>query len=151
LAPHDAYFEIVGVVSDFSNSGSLSAPILPEAFFPYTFASFGGRSLIVRTSNDPGFFADTIRRFLNEVDPNPILSHPSTLDVYLHEHDYLRPRFRLVSFGTCAAIGLTLALIGLFGVMSTPLRCKHRSSVYAWRWERTLATSSCWCFARDFC
>jgi putative ABC transport system permease protein len=118
LAPHDAYFEIVGVVSDFSNSGSLSEPILPEAFFPYTLASFGGRSLIVRTSNDPGFFADTIRRVLNEVDSNPILSHSSTLDVYLHEHDYLRPRFRPISFGTCAAIGLTLALIGLFGVMS---------------------------------
>ena len=117
LAPHDAYYEIVGVVSDFRNFG-LGEPIRPEAFLPYTFASFGGRSLIVRTTNDPGFFVDTVRRVLGEVDPNPILSHPSTLDVYLHEHDYLRPRFRLISFGTCAAIGLTLALIGLFGVMS---------------------------------
>jgi predicted permease len=117
VAPRDAYFEIVGVVSDFKNFG-LGEPIRPEAFFPYTFTGFGDRSLIVRTANDPGFFADTIRRVLNEVDSGPILSHPSTLDVYLHEHDYLRPRFRLISFGTCAAIGLTLALIGLFGVMS---------------------------------
>ncbi len=117
VAPHDAYFEIVGVVSDFRNFG-LGEPIQPEAFFPYTFSSFGDRSLIVRTAHDPGFFADTIRRVLGEVGPNPILSHPSTLDVFLHEHDYLKPRFRLISFGTCAAIGLTLALIGLFGVMS---------------------------------
>jgi predicted permease len=117
LTPHDSYFEIVGVVSDFRNFG-LGQPIEPEAFFPYTFTSFGDRSLIVRTANDPGFFADTIRRVLGEIDPNPILSHSSTLDFFLHEHDYLRPRFRMISFGTCAAIGLGLALIGLFGVMS---------------------------------
>jgi putative ABC transport system permease protein len=115
--PHDAYFEIIGVVSDFRNF-RLEGPVRPEAFFPYTFTSFGDRSLIVRTANDPGFFADTIRRVLYDVDPNPILSKPSSLDVYPHDHDYLRPRFRLVSFGTCAGIGLTLALIGLFGVMS---------------------------------
>jgi len=60
VAPRDAYFEIVGVVSDFRNFG-LSEEIQPEAFFPYTFSSFGDRSLIVRTANDPGFFADTIR------------------------------------------------------------------------------------------
>jgi putative ABC transport system permease protein len=117
VAPHDTYFEIIGVVSDFSNSG-LGEPVEPEAFFPYTFSSFGDRSLIVRTANDPGFFADTIRRAMAESDSNPILARPSTMDAFLHDHDYLRPRFRLVSFGTCAGIGLTLALIGLFGVMS---------------------------------
>jgi putative ABC transport system permease protein len=117
VAPHDLYFEIIGVVSDFSNSG-LGEPVDPEAFFPYTFSSFGDRSLIVRTANDPGFFADTIRRAMAEIDPNPILAHPSTLEAFLHDDDYLRPRFRLVSFGTCAGIGLTLALIGLFGVTS---------------------------------
>jgi predicted permease len=117
VAPHDVYFEIVGVVSDFSNYG-LQGDIQPEVFFPYTFASFGDRSLIVRTTNDPGFFADTIRRAMAEIDPNPILTHLGTMDTFLHDHDYLQPRFRLVSFGTCAGIGLTLALIGLFGVMS---------------------------------
>lgn len=30
----------------------------------------------------------------------------------------MKPKFRLISFGACAAIGLGLALIGLFGVMS---------------------------------
>ena len=30
----------------------------------------------------------------------------------------MKPKFRLISFGTCAGIGLGLALIGLFGVMS---------------------------------
>ena len=115
--PHDVYFEIIGLVSDFKNFG-LDNEILPEAFLPYTFSSFGDRSILIRTSVNPAPLANTFRQVLHDVDPNLILSHPGTLDEFLELHAYAKPKFRIVSFGACAAIGLGLALIGLFGVMS---------------------------------
>jgi putative ABC transport system permease protein len=117
MTPHDAYFEIVGVVSDYRNYG-VERPILPQAFIPYTFAGLGDRSLLVRTSGDPTAMLNTIRKVLAEVDPNPVLAHPGALDDYLADHDYLKPRFRLISFSICAALGLGLSMIGLFGVMA---------------------------------
>jgi predicted permease len=116
-APHDAYFEIVGVVSDYKN-WQVTDPVQPQAFLPYTALGFGDRTLLIRTAANPTAFVNTIRQLLAEIDPDPMLSHPETMEAFLHDHDYLKPRFRLISFGICAAIGLGLALIGLFGVMA---------------------------------
>jgi predicted permease len=116
-APHDAYFEIIGIVSDFSNYG-LEEKVVPEAFVPYTFSSFDDRTILVRTSIPPGPLTNTFRQVLHDVDPNPILSRPETLEAMLQLRAYARPQFRILSFGACAAIGLGLALIGLFGVMA---------------------------------
>ena len=115
--PHDAYFQIVGVVNDFKNYG-FQSNILPQAFFPYTFASLGDRSLLIRTVVNPSLLVNNIRQILASMDPNILLLHPGTVDDFLQKHEYMKPKFRLFSFGACAAIGLGLALIGLFGVMA---------------------------------
>ena len=74
--PHDAYCEIVGIVSDFRNVG-LQQSVQPEAaFVPYTFSGFGDRNILVRTAANPNLFVNTFRQVLADVDPNPILSHP---------------------------------------------------------------------------
>jgi predicted permease len=115
--PHDAYFAIVGVVSDFRFYG-MDRPSPPHAFIPYTFSGFGDRSLLVRTAVDPTLLTGSIRQALGDVDPNPVLSETTTLDAFLNDHAFVKPRFRVISFGTCAAIGLLLSMIGLFGVMA---------------------------------
>ena len=113
--PHDAYFEIVGVVSDLRYyQGDPSAP---QAYVPYTFSGFGDRSLLVRTVTNPGLLANNLRQVLADVDPNTVLVHPETLEDQLNKFVYMKPKFRLISFSVCAGIGLGLALIGLFGVM----------------------------------
>jgi hypothetical protein len=40
--PHDAYFLIVGVVSDYRNFGA-AEPVAPQVIFPFTFVPFGDR------------------------------------------------------------------------------------------------------------
>jgi putative ABC transport system permease protein len=115
--PHNAYFQIVGVVSDFRNFGP-GEPTMPEAFLPYTFSGFGDRAIVVRTAVAPASLVDTIERVVASVDPDTVLEHPNSLDALLEQNVYAKPRFRLIAFGTCAAIGLALALIGLFGVMA---------------------------------
>jgi predicted permease len=117
VTPHDAYFEIIGVVSDFRNAG-IQDPIIPEGFVPYTFSGFGDRCILVRTVVNPASLLNHIRQITADVGPDTALIHPGTLDGFLQEKVYVKPKFRLISFGTCAAIGLALALIGLFGLMA---------------------------------
>jgi predicted permease len=114
--PHDAYFEIVGVVSDLK-SFEPREPILPQAYVPYTFSGFGPRSLVVRTVTNPALLANNLRQAIANVDANTVLLRPETLEDQLNKLVYMKPKFRLISFSICAGIGLGLALIGLFGVM----------------------------------
>jgi len=128
-APHDAFFEIIGVVNDLK-SYEPHEPIYPQAYIPYTFSGFGDRSLLVRAVINPSLLVNPLRQVLADVDPNIVLVHPQTLDELLQKYVYMKPKFRLISFGTCAGIGLALALIGLFGVMSYSVTLKtHKLGV----------------------
>ncbi len=51
-APHDAYFEVIGVVKDARNLG-LRDPVAPGAYAPYTVTGAFYRFLLVRTAGDP--------------------------------------------------------------------------------------------------
>jgi predicted permease len=113
--PHDAYFEIVGVVSDLRSFQR--EPSEPQAYVPYTFSGFGPRSLVVRTVTNPALLANNLRQVVANVDANTVLLRPETLEDQLNKLVYMKPKFRLISFSICAGIGLGLALIGLFGVM----------------------------------
>jgi putative ABC transport system permease protein len=121
--PHNAYYEIVGVVTDLKNfSGSRwespHSTSIPQAYIPYTFASVFDRSLLVRTVTNPARLNNPVRQLLADIDSNVVLEHPTSLEDELQKYVFQKPKFRLVSFGTCAAIGMVLALIGLFGIMS---------------------------------
>jgi putative ABC transport system permease protein len=115
--PHDAYFEIVGVVGDVANAG-LGQPIETQVFIPYTYSGFGNRTLIVRTAVKPELLNKAIQQVLSDIDPNSVLREPGTLEGLLNRLEFMQPRFRLISFSVCAGLGLLLALIGLFGVMA---------------------------------
>ncbi len=114
---HDAYFEIIGVVNDLKPFEP-NEPLVPQAYIPYTF--FGGfdRRILVRSVTNASLLLNPFRQIIAEADPNIVVVEPSTLDDDLQKHVFMKPKFRLISFGSCAGIGLGLALIGLFGVMS---------------------------------
>jgi putative ABC transport system permease protein len=117
VTPHNTYYEIVGVVSDFKN-GRLEHPVLPQAFIPYTFSGIGDRSLMLRAAVEPTALLNTVRLTLADVDSGPVVARPGTLDEFLEAYDLVKPRFRVISFSVCAGIGLGLSMIGLFGVMA---------------------------------
>ena len=64
--PHNAYFEIVGVVSEFQNT-HLREPVIPEAFIPFTITAGGGRTILVRTAVDPQSLLTTISQQITSV------------------------------------------------------------------------------------
>jgi putative ABC transport system permease protein len=116
-APHDAYFEIIGVVGDIKNAG-LRTPVMPQAFAPYTVSGAFDRALIVRTTGDPLRILPSVRSEIWAIDPNVALTSSGTLESYLERFSYAQPKFSAFTFGTFAVIGLLLVIIGVFSVMA---------------------------------
>jgi len=115
--PHDAYFEIIGVVGDVKNDG-LQDTVLPEAFLPYTISGVGYRGILVRTAVAPLSVLGSVRREAAAVDSGVPLGDTGTLEHYLNRYELAAPRFELVTLSVFAGIGLALVIIGVFSVMA---------------------------------
>jgi putative ABC transport system permease protein len=115
--PHDAYFEVVGVVADFRNRGLLEPPT-PEAFLPYSITGIGERFILASTAVDPQSLLTRLQREVWAVDSNAAVASSGSIKNLLAEDVYTRPRFGLIAIAVFAAIGLALVLIGVFSVMA---------------------------------
>src|SRR5260370_21174640 len=115
--PHDAYFEIVGVVSDIKNQG-LQDPPMPQAYIPYTVTAYANRAILVLTAADPLPLLKSVRTEIWAVDRNVAFSEAGTLTAFLQRYSYDQPEFGLASLSAFAGIGLVLTAIGVFSVMA---------------------------------
>jgi predicted permease len=117
-APHNTYFEIIGIISDFKvrDFDNPSWHIFPRAFIPYSVQGYSWRTYMARTSADPTLLFTTISREVEAIDPNIVLSTTGTLESSLKEF-YRGPKFELVTLASFAFIGLLLVLIGISSVM----------------------------------
>src|SRR6266481_3456868 len=118
-APHDTYFEIVGIVRDYKTRGydNPSWQSFPQAFVPYSVAGFNWRLLMARTSVDPGPLLKNMGQEVRALDPGVQISTSGTLEASLQEF-YRGPRFQLATLSAFAGIGLVLVVIGIFSVMA---------------------------------
>jgi predicted permease len=112
----DDSFEIIGVMEDVLNDDQPDE-IMPEVHIPYTVAAVAD-ILLVRTQADPAALANAISSQVYAIDPNQPVTLVRTLETVLDEFVFSRGRFNLVLFAVFAALGLTLALIGVYGVVS---------------------------------
>ena len=117
-APHNAYFEIIGVVSDFSNWDVRKPSPLPQAIMPYTIFPREKRIILARTAVPPDSMLPAVRREIWSVDPKIVISDTGTLQNLLSVFTYTEPRFDLITSGAFAGIGLLLVVIGVFSVMA---------------------------------
>jgi putative ABC transport system permease protein len=115
--PHNAYFEIVGVVADVKN-GSLREAVKPEAYIPYASVAAGNRSLLIKTAADPRSLLPTIRREVSAVDPNVALISIETLESALKRNSYSQPQFAAFTLTAFGGVGLLLVSIGVFSLMT---------------------------------
>lgn len=132
-SPHNAYFDIVGVVSNSTDAQTdsglvtLAGPALgkPEAFAPASVSGFGVRTIAVQTQVPPLALTQTIRNILWSMDHDAVLVAPTiggassfSLAGVMETLVYSKPKFTAIAFTACAALGFALALIGLFSVMT---------------------------------
>jgi predicted permease len=108
--------EIVGVVGDIRHNG-LTAEPRPTVFLAQAQVPGYITYLVVRTAADPEVLATAIRREIQQVDPTQAVTAIQKMDQYVSA-SLARPRLYAVLLGTFASLALTLAAIGLYGLMA---------------------------------
>jgi putative ABC transport system permease protein len=109
-------FDIVGVIADTPNSG-LSEPILPEIYLPFT-ATGIANWIVIRANVDPATLTRAVSTQVYAIDAQQPVANATTLDAVLRDEEYATPRFNLALLSVFGAIGLVLAAVGVYGVMS---------------------------------
>ena len=112
----DDSFQIVGVVKDTLNR-SLTDQVMPEIYVPYSLVGLANR-LVTLTHADPAGVARAVMNQVYAIDNNQPVTEVRTIEKVLNDGIYARPRFNLALFSVFAGLGLTLAVIGVYGVMS---------------------------------
>jgi putative ABC transport system permease protein len=119
----DRWRPVVGVIADVKHSGP-AAEARPEVSFPYSqlepgFMSTWSRGIyfVVRGKTPASALASTARSQVAALDPDMSLNDVQSLAA-LASDAVSEPRFRTILLGTFAALAITLASIGVFGVLS---------------------------------
>ncbi|HXM13473.1 MAG TPA: ABC transporter permease [Terriglobales bacterium] len=107
---------VVGVVRDVKQAG-LDAPQTMQIYLPHAQYRNGYLTLVVRTKSDPMSLAAEVRRQVMQVDPEQAVSNIATMDQVLSDSIVSR-RFSATLLGILAGLGLLLAAIGVYGVIS---------------------------------
>jgi putative ABC transport system permease protein len=107
---------VVGVVADVKNDG-LSAEPKPEMFYPLLQSPLPFMTLVVRTDTDPKTLAAAVGREVRAVDADEPVYDVKTMDERLAE-SVSPQRLTTLLVGVFAALAMTLAGVGIYGVIS---------------------------------
>jgi hypothetical protein len=118
-------FTVVGIVPDtrYRDLRTARASVyfpLRQSVFP-----FAPLTLAVRASGDPAALAPSLRRAIARVDPGLRLPSASTFESHL-DRPLEGPRLNALLLVVFAAASVTLAAVGLFGVMATMVKQRAR-------------------------
>jgi predicted permease len=114
-------FQIIGEVGNVKSRtlGEETRPVLYRSL-KQTVAgdpAFMGYTLVVHTAGNPAMLSDAVRRQIHDLDPTMAVFNEETMEQHIRTAFFL-PRLAAALFGTFGFIGLVLASVGLYGVMS---------------------------------
>jgi predicted permease len=114
-------YQVVGVVGNIK-SRTIGEDTRAMLFRPIEQSVAGdpsvmGYSLIVSTSGDPTALTSSVREAVRALDPTMAVFNVATMQEHVKDALFL-PRLAGMLFGIFGAIGLTLATVGLYGVIS---------------------------------
>jgi putative ABC transport system permease protein len=107
---------VVGVLGDTRNAGRMNPP-QPAVYIPYTMLAPTSRTLALRTQMDPMLQLNAVRQRLHSIDPAQPLARALTVDEIVSS-EIVQPRFNVALFSFFGALGLALALVGIYSALS---------------------------------
>jgi len=107
---------VVGILADTKNAGLRDAT-LPAVYVPYTLIAPPSRMLAVRTFGEPSAILNAVRLKIRSLDKDLPLGRAITLKEMLG-FETVQPRFTMALFTCFAVLGLALAAIGIYSVIS---------------------------------
>ena len=114
---------VVGVIADVKHLGP-AAEARPEVSLPYSQLTSGfmtrwarGLYFVVRGKMPAASLASSARAHVASLDPDMSLNQVQSMSA-LASDAVSEPRFRTILLGTFAALAITLASVGVFGVLS---------------------------------
>jgi putative ABC transport system permease protein len=107
---------VVGVVAD-TRINSIEEPAQPYFYLPYSQSRFSSMNLIARTSLDPVQMARQVRAEVAAIDPRVPVLDITSMKLLLRSSLYTSEVSATI-VGSLGLIGLMLAAIGLYGVVS---------------------------------
>jgi predicted permease len=122
-------FEIIGLTKHIK-SRTLGEEVRPVLFRSLVQSigsepSMMGYSIVVRAAGDPATVASALRREIHAVDPTLAVYNAETMEEHLRSALFL-PRLAGTLFGVVGIVGLLLAAVGLYGVMSYSISRRTR-------------------------
>jgi len=111
-------FRVVGVVGDVAyQADGTKGPMVYLSHAQFANDRNWSLTYVVRTAGASGAVTGPARAALATIDPALVLHRPRPLDDVVARHR-ARQRFTLLLMGTFAAVALTLAAVGVYGVLS---------------------------------
>ena len=108
--------EIIGVVGDVKFS-DLATEARPTTYWPHPQLAYGAMTLTVRTTSDPAAFAPLLEREVRAMDKDQPVADVRTMEQWV-ARALSQARFSSTLLTLFAGLALTLAAIGIYGVMS---------------------------------
>jgi putative ABC transport system permease protein len=109
--------EIIGVYESVRHRGFRIDPTAEMVVPSRQFHQFGGMTIILRSALDPGSLESLVKRELRQIDPDLPASNARTMNSLLSD-SVTQPHLTTILLGSFALLGVVLAAIGLYGVMS---------------------------------
>ncbi len=124
IALEDDSFEIVGVAADAIHELQ-TGESRPEFYIPYSITGLAN-TLVVHTAGDPLRMAPYVRAQIYALDHSQFVDESRTLEDLIDRDVYSRGRFQLWLMGLFGTVGLTLSVIGVYGLVSQIVALQRR-------------------------
>ncbi len=112
----DNWREIIGIVADVKHFG-LDVDARPSMYFPAPQVPARGMTLVVRTTGESASVSGLVRSEIRSINPNLAVTNVRSMEQIVSE-SIAQPRFLMLLIGIFSGLALTLAAIGIYGVIS---------------------------------